>query len=366
MFLMFGDVPVLYFDFDDFVIEVINNNLLPYSLRGKFVNGDIKSLLKNVEYLKSWLGRRVLSLSRDNAKQIHTMFGIPQINDIETKSKVCIACKGVSIQDNYWVRCNDGEKFSDVNIRHNHFKEIVDVSLLGIDPTITGNSICPELTTHGLFRKGWVREDGELYLLKSDRMPDNINTRMEVLASKILSCFQTKVDTVEYTGRVRNTKVGKLYVSKCKNFVTDDYSFVEAWEIMEYCRQFGADYRDCVLDIDAGFADMPVLDFILMNTDRHTQNYGFLVDNRTNKLLRLAPLFDFNCALVSDYYERDSEDTLSQMFNTKEPIRALADQYIGLSSIKFDKAKFKDLRGTYRQYSQVFNRVEQRCKYLGL
>lgn len=365
MYLMFADTPVLYFDFDDFVVDVINEQFLPYSLFGKFSNKDMKSVLRSIEYLKSWLSRRLLSLSRSNAKQIYAMFGIPQANDIETRTKVCITCKGVSIQDNYWIACNEHERFADINIRHNHFKEILDISLLGLNPTVAENGICPELTTQGLFRKCWVREDSDLYLLKSDNFQDNISTRMEVLASKILSCFQTNIATVEYTGRLRNTKVGKLYVSKCKNFVTDDYAFVEAWEVLEYCRKTGVDFRTLALRLDKAFADIPVLDFIIMNTDRHTQNYGFLID-KSNKIVGLAPIFDFNCALVSDYYNRQSYDTLSQMFCTNETIISLADQYKGYCSIKFDKSRFEKLRGTHKEYRHVFDRVAERCKYLGL
>lgn len=52
-------------------------------------------LLRNIQYLKSWLSRRVLSLSRANAKQIYTMYQIPQLDDIETRVKICLACKGV-------------------------------------------------------------------------------------------------------------------------------------------------------------------------------------------------------------------------------------------------------------------------------
>lgn len=96
MYLIFADTPVLYFDFDDFIVEVINEQFLPYSLQGKFVKSvNPRDLLRNIQYLKSWLSRRVLSLSRANAKQIYTMYQIPQLDDIETRVKICLACKGV-------------------------------------------------------------------------------------------------------------------------------------------------------------------------------------------------------------------------------------------------------------------------------
>lgn len=365
MYLMFVNNPVLYFDFDDFVVEVINEQFLPYSLQGKFVKSiSTKDLLRNIQYLKSWLSRRVLSLSRANAKQIYTMYQIPQLDDIETRVKICQICKGVAIQDCYWIAKSENEKYADVNIRHKHFKEILEISLLGINPTITENSICPELTTHGLFRKCWVRNDSDLYLLKSDNFQNNISTRMEVLASKILDCFDTDLSIVSYTGRVRNTKVGKLYVSKCKNFITDDYSFVEAWEIIEYCSTHNINFRQYMYSLDKNLADIPVLDFILVNTDRHTQNYGFLVSNKTNEIVSLAPIFDFNCALVADYFNRSAEDTLSQMFNSTETLRQLAEQYRPCSNVRLNKDKFIKLRGSYQEYKHVFDKVYERCLYL--
>ena len=65
--------------------------------------------------------------------------------------------------------------------------------------------------------------------------------------------------------------------------------------------------------------DMLVLDAIICNVDRHFGNFGFLVDNRTNKITAPAPLFDhgnslFNLAgsddLVSDKALSDYADTL--------------------------------------------------------
>ena len=41
---------------------------------------------------------------------------------------------------------------------------------------------------------------------------------------------------------------------------------------------------------------MNILDYLIGNTDRHRGNWGFLVDNRTNKPVRLYDLMDFNKA----------------------------------------------------------------------
>lgn len=365
MYLMLKDTPVLYFDLEEFIVEVIRNDLLPFSLREKsYKSNNPKNMLKNIEIIKSYLSSRVLSLSRDNAKQIYTLFQIPQLNNIDTKVKICLKCKGVSIQDSYWLKDNNSkERFKDVNIRVNKFQEIVDIALNGENPSITVNSICPELTTHGLFRKAWIRQDNELYLLKSDKHINNINTRMEVLASKILQCFNNKINCIEYSGRLRNTSDRKIYVDKCRNFVTDKYSFIEAWEVIEYCNTKGFNFID-YLGYSPDVSSIAVLDYILANTDRHTQNYGFMMDNNTGKIEGIAPLFDFNCALVSDIYNKDASNTLSQMFNNKMTLLETAEIYRNTHRLELDIKKLKKLNST--GYKNIINNVIDRSRYIGV
>ena len=40
------------------------------------------------------------------------------------------------------------------------------------------------------------------------------------------------------------------------------------------------------------------MDAVMANVDRHVGNYGFLVDNATGEVLRMAPLFDHNMACL--------------------------------------------------------------------
>lgn len=365
MYLMLGDNEVLYFDFDEFIVEVINHSLIPYALRGALVEGNSKkNILNNVSLLKEWLSSRLLSLSRDNIKQLCTVFGLPQVSSVDTRVEFCIKCNAVSLIDSYWVCRDKSVKYVDVNLRHKRFKDLYEISLLGINPSVTSSLGCPELTTQGVFRKSWVREDNKLYLLKSDRHSNNVNTRMEVLAFELLSCFGNRLDSVSYSGRMRNTKVGKLFVDKCELFVDDKYSFVEAWEYASYAKRIGLDFKKQFM-VKEG-ASIPVLDFILVNTDRHQQNYGFMMDNKTGQIVRFAPLFDFNCALVSDYFGINAVDTLSQMFNDGSSLKKLADMYNPYSRVVFYDNKFDELRKKHKQYSQIFDNVLRRCNYMGL
>ena len=365
MYLMYKDAPVLFFDLKDYNIAVLNSNLVPYYLRGlNFNSSAMSDIFNNTTVLMQYLSMRVLSLSRENAKKLYALFQIPQSNDLKTRVDICLKCRGVSIQDSYWIKINENEKWSDYNIRQNKLKEIIDISLYGSDPSVSVSPICPELTTKGVFPKGWIRQDSTLFLLKTDKTSTFVNTRMEVLSSKILSCFN--VDYVEYSGRMRHASIGRVYVDKCKNYVTEDISFVEAFEVIEYCKRAGIDFEQfCLSQYGSIFANISVIDYILANTDRHTQNYGFYQDD-TGNLTRVGKLFDFNNALVSDYFGREASDTLSQMFNKKESLYECMMRYLPYSKLIFDYERFKYLKSKNAEYKHIFNKVLERIKIINL
>ena len=374
MYIMLKDNPVAYFNFDDMIVEVINNNLLPWGLRDRILPITQTSpaemariMASNTNLIQEWMSNRVLSLSRDNAKQIFNMFNISQSNDKSTRVKICLMCRGVSVTDSYWIKLEEENKSWDqVNIRKKHFKEIVDIALNGENPSITTNPICPELTTKGLFKKAWTRdpESKELYLLKSDKHSENINTRCEVLASHVLDCF-TNVPHVQYTGRMRTTKEGKIYVDKCKNFVGEDYSFVEAKEVMQYCELHKLSFEECTLNsFGSKFANIAVVDYIIMNTDRHDNNYGFMMDNNTGELVDIAPLFDYNLALVADIFRKNeaAAQSFSQMLNNNETIESLAARMLQYSNVDIDMEHLRYIEKYFKDYKHVYKNIMNRIE----
>lgn len=49
---------------------------------------------------------------------------------------------------------------------------------------------------------------------------------------------------------------------------------------------------------------MFVFDALICNVDRHLGNFGFLVDNKTNKIIGLAPIFDNGNSLFYNLNEK--------------------------------------------------------------
>ena len=68
-------------------------------------------------------------------------------------------------------------------------------------------------------------------------------------------------------------------------------------------------------------SDRIVFDAVICNTDRHYGNFGFPVDNHTNKITMPAPLFDHGNSLFHDAENDDpeSDDSLSTYANTPVP-----------------------------------------------
>lgn len=54
-------------------------------------------------------------------------------------------------------------------------------------------------------------------------------------------------------------------------------------------------------------------DYMFLNIDRHLENFGFLVDNKANQIVDMAPLYDYNQALVADVLENDISDLLYEL-----------------------------------------------------
>jgi hypothetical protein len=77
MYIMLKNTPVIKFNSDMTEVVMLNNDLAPFSLRNRIlkINGNnpteiAKAMTNNALTLTNWMSNRVLSSSRDNAKNI--------------------------------------------------------------------------------------------------------------------------------------------------------------------------------------------------------------------------------------------------------------------------------------------------------
>lgn len=232
-------------------------------------------------------------------------------------------------------------RFSEISLyRHSLSGAFADVSLRGKALTVQNAELIEagdaagDIGTQGVAPKAWIREDGVSYLLKDG---DTRDVKAELLASRLTRCFQ--VDSVAYKA---STFEGKL-VSKSRIVTSEDKALASMEAVDVYCANRGFDRDSFVLKKDAYACHMMnLIDYLVGNTDRHWGNWGFLVDNATNRLERLYPLMDFNKAFSAyDSIEgarcQTTERKLSQCDAALEAVQA-----IGLNQIAQVKAEWFD------------------------
>jgi len=278
----------------------------------------------------SWLKSRFLPSNRANSDRVLSGYGLTH-NNI---SCIIQLCKGLSLNDSYWITEPDFKgKFADYNLFDNSFyKALSLIAYTGygsVKPS--GFSSSPEFTTNGMLRKGWRKIDGKIKLYKggtSGAANTGNEPYSEFYAAQIAEAMG--LDHVPYA----LSKWKGSLCCVCELFTDIDHSFVPMWrfcktksikEIAEYLRNLGRDYFNA-------FCDMMIFDALIYNTDRHLNNFGLMVDNKTNQPYAFAPIFDnglslFNYAMVDDFADLETY-AKSRLSAFDVPFDEIAEEFI--------------------------------------
>lgn len=264
------------------IVNIVNENLMPFDLYLE-ETADFDMLMNNVLNFYWWCSNRVLSLDRTYAKSILNAVGLQQAKTDKERAAISLSLNCVSLKDFYWVT----EDLSDTWCKHNlfqcHLGDIVDIALLGKALTVTNRELVEkDISTDGVAPKAWVRNKDSFYLYKGGKASSVIN---EVTASIELQKLGFNVLQYELT-----TYEG-LQVSRCQCFTDQDTGFVTAGNY-----NLNYDLKDLVLGkYKNQFWTMVLCDYLIGNSDRHQDNWGFLFD--TNRVIKsLCPIFDFDHA----------------------------------------------------------------------
>ena len=329
---------------------------MPYNLYLETAEAnDLDTRLNNRENFYHWCASRVLTLDRKYAKEILNSIGAKQAVTDRERAKIAISYHGLSLTDVYWIK-QDHEKvfFSDLSLfRHSLSGAFADVSLNGKSLTVQNsellapNDAAGDIGTQGVAPKAWIRKASSFFLLKDG---DERDVNAELLASKIARCFQ--VESVAYEPDVFEGKP----VSRSHIVTSEEESLVSIEAVDVYCVNNELDRDAFVLEKDAyAYHMMNLIDYLVGNTDRHWGNWGFLVDNRTNKPLRLFPLMDFNKAFQAyDTIEGSrcltSPQPMSQMDAALEAVRR-----IGLNQKEEVKKEWFSDPAQWKLFQKRFN-----------
>lgn len=266
------------------------------------------------ESLTRWLRHRTIPANRAYAQNFLSKNGLSE-NDFIGILQIC---KGLSLTDCYWVTYpNDKKTFAEVNLFDNRFSQVLSQIAFtgyGSSPASKFRS-SPEFTTNGMLPKAWRRKEGKVLLYKGGTS-GLANTGKEPYSEFYAAQVAEAMGIPHVTYGLSKWK-GQL-CSTCELFTSKDISFVPASTLISTSKISRIiDWFD-----DHGWkndlADMLVLDAIIRNTDRHLGNFGFLVDNHTNQLLRPAPIFDNGLSLYCYVMDNDLNN-LSEQEKTLTP-----------------------------------------------
>lgn len=266
-----------------------------------------------------WLRHRTIPKNRAYVHNFLSKCGL----SINRPMNIISVSKGLSLNDCYWVveEGFDGT-YDNFNLYDNRFSQVLAlIAFTGYGSSIrTSLASCPEFTTNGMLPKCWRRVDGKVNLYKGGTMGAS-NTGNEPY-SEFYACQVADALGISAVNYKLSKWKGEL-CSVCELFTSKEYSFMPVGRIVtkggfEAVREF---YKSMGADYIKALNEMIVLDAIICNTDRHFGNFGFLIDNKTNKIVAPAPLFDhgnslFNFAGKSDLI---SDEVLSEYADTLLP-----------------------------------------------
>jgi len=299
--------------------------------------------------LYEWWTGRSIPASRSGLRDALAILRVSSPQFLLTK------CFGLSLSDQYWVRpAHKSIEWEDVNFFNNSFSEDVGNALFGRAPE-DGNFdlMSPDNTSDGWLKKKWVAANGKRLLLKGGSNPYYQEPLNEVIASIIMK--RLAIPYVQYT----LTWDGDQPLSVCEDFITTETELISAWYIRETAKKPGhlSEYQhllSCCEALDIPKAkerlnQMLTLDFLIVNADRHFNNFGAVRNAETLEWLGMAPIYDSGTSLWYDqlpHMIRPRGDQASKPFRSKhaEQIKLVTD---------FDWLDLTALEGIDEEYAEI-------------
>ena len=335
-----------------------------------WVNEDKKDLFPldlelTDEGLAKWLKHRTIPKNRAYVHNFLSKCGL-NINRPMTIIKVS---KGLSLNDCYWIVEEGFEgTYDKYNLYENRFSQVLAlIAFTGYGSSIrTSLASCPEFTTNGMLPKCWRRKDGKILLYKggtsgaSNTGNEPYSEYYAAQVAKVLGVNAIEYGLSQWKGELCST---------CELFSSKEYSFLPVGRIVtsggmkavrEYYEKLGKEFVEAL-------NDMLVLDAIIMNTDRHFGNFGFIIDNKTNKIVAPAPLFDHGNALLNFAGRDDLENDEALKAYADTLLPCVYDDFIGTAKTVLTQKHREGLRkllGFKFKKNSRYNLPNKRLKML--
>lgn len=295
-----------------------------------------------------WLGR-CIPASRSGIRDSLEAMNISSTNLLLEK------CFGLGLSDQYWI--NNPEKpleWERINFFENPFSEDVGNALFGKVPDGEIDLVSPDNTSDGWLKKKWIIADGKRALLKGGSAPAHQEPLNEALASILMR--RLNIPHIDYALTVINDEP----MSLCEDFVTTDTELVTAWHILlagkkrqnhisiyehflSTCEAFG------IPNMRGSIEKMLVIDFLIVNTDRHFNNFGVIRNANTLEWIGAAPVFDCGTSMWHDEYTHNIQhhlDVKSKPFKPyhSEQIKLVRSfDWLNFDALKEIEDEFRDI-----------------------
>ena len=334
--LMNKNTPILLLEYNtkyntiEKIYDIYNIEYAPLS-----VYNANKNISKNlVAEVNKWFRNRGIPSWRKNIEKLLENL------DVSTTEELLNKAYALSLSDQYWIKEQDSQiEWKDINFFENDFKykAYLDISLSNSsDKRLNQAELkSPNNTTDGMLQKGWIIENGKRVLVKGIYQPSREEPINEWLASEI--CRRLDFYHCDYSIDIINNRI----VSKCESFVTSDEEIISAYDIynsekksnnvtdLEHYINILEEHN--VPDARKNVENMFLLDFIIMNMDRHMKNFGVIRNVNTLEWVRTTPIFDNGESMQCDKLT---------------------------SEINFTDGKGKFFTNTDKKYSEMLKKLE--------
>ena len=335
-----------------YITNIYSKGLLPLSIRLGYDFSD-------------WLNSRLILSHRKNV--------IAHFNEIGLKDKedILSVTKGVSLNDTFWIKpLTSSQKWVRVSPYINPLnRDIADYAFKENNRVIANKHITssPDFSTSGNFPKCWKKFNGVTYLIKGGSVL-GINKGnepfSEIFADEVLTIMG--IDHIKYI----YIKYKGLDATKCANMCTEKIGIYPLYLVLPDVQNFEQLLNRFKNDnkTQRMILDTLLFDYMSLNTDRHWGNISFFVDNDTQKILGLTPIYDNNLSFIP-YYIPEIDNNIDSYINNSNGVVTTStgqsfEELFRLIDCKYVREKLSLLRNfkftpKYKRY-KVANEVLKR------
>lgn len=348
----------------DNIYEIYDIDYAPLSLKNAS-----KDKSKNiVKELNNWFkGRGIPSWRKD----IETL--LEKLN-VSSREELLNKAFALSLSDQYWLKEENSDiEWKNINFFENDFKYKGYLSAsLSTSSNERPDLYSPNNTTDGMLQKSWIIENGDKVLVKGTYEASRQEPINEWLVSNICERLG-----FEYCNYNVDLVEGKL-VSKCKDFITSDEEIITAYDIFNSCNKNNnmSDLEHYIKILEEhnvpqaieNVEYMFIVDFLVMNIDRHMKNFGIIRNVNTLEWVRTTPIFDTGEAMNCDKLtsEINFYDGTGKFFtNTNKKFSSYLENIKGIAKIDVNKLEgivqeYKEMLQKYQPYMEISDeRIEK-------